>query len=68
MSEIQVNEISDELPTWDLTEIYEDINDPKINKDISEIRDTVDQFLKKWKGKINNLSSTDFLSCINKYQ
>ena len=37
MSEIQVNEISDELPTWDLTEIYEDINDPKINKDIIAI-------------------------------
>ena len=47
MSEIRVNKISNELPTWDLTEIYEDINDPKINKDISEIRYTVDQFQKK---------------------
>ena len=41
MSEIQVNEISDELPTWDLTEISEDIKDPKINTEISEIRDTL---------------------------
>ena len=44
------------------------INDPKISKDIKNIRGLANNFLKKWKGKINDLSPSDFLICINEYQ
>ncbi len=68
MNEMQVEKMNNELPIWDLSEIYESIKDPRIRKDIDEIKYKVDYFQKKWKGKINNLCSSDFLLCINKYQ
>ena len=60
--------MNNELPIWDLSEIYKNINDPKISRDIKNIRGSANNFLKKWKGKINNLSPSDFLICINEYQ
>ena len=68
MNEMHLNKMNNELPTWDLSEIYKNIKDPKINKDIKNIRESANNFLKKWKGQINNLSSSDFLICINEYQ
>ena len=65
MNEMQIN---NKLPTWDLSEIYKNIKDPKINKDIRNIRESANNFLKKWKGEINNLSPSDFLIFINEYQ
>ena len=68
MNETHLNKMNNELPIWDLSEIYKNIRDPKINKDIINIRDSANNFQKKWKGKINNLSASDFLICINEYQ
>ena len=45
------------LPKWNLTEIYESINDPKIDKDINKIKKLISIFEKKWKGKIKKLSA-----------
>ena len=68
MNEMHLYKINNELPIWDLSEIYKNIKDPKINKDIKNIRESANNFLKKWKGQINNLSPSDFLICINEYQ
>ena len=68
MNEMHINKMNNELPIWDLSEIYKNINDPKISRDIKNIRGSANNFLKKWKGKINNLSPSDFLICINEYQ
>ena len=68
MNEMHLNKMNNELPIWDLSEIYKNIKDPKINKDIKNIRESANNFLKKWKGQINNLSPSDFLICINEYQ
>ena len=51
-----LKKMNNELPLWDLSEIYKNIKDPNINKDIKNIRLSVNNFLNKWKGKINNLS------------
>jgi len=68
MNEIKINEMNNQLPNWDLSEIYKDIKDPNIAKDIKEIRALSDDFLTKWKGKINKLGASDFVICIEKYQ
>ena len=65
MNEMHINKMNNELPIWDLSEIYKNIKDPKINKDIKNIREAANNFLNKWKGEINNLSPSDFLICIN---
>ena len=68
MNEIKINEMNNQLPNWDLSEIYKDIKDPNIAKDIKEIKALSDDFLTKWKGKINKLGASDFVICIEKYQ
>ncbi len=68
MNEMHLNKMNNELPIWDLSEIYKNIKDPKINIDIKKIRDSANNFQKKWKCKINYLSPSDFLICINEYQ
>ena len=68
MNEMRLKKMNNELPIWDLSEIYKNIKDPKISRDIKNIRGSANNFLKKWKGKINNLSPSDFLICINEYQ
>jgi len=56
------------LPVWDLSDIYKDIKDPKIKTDLKKIKKSSDNFLNKWKGKIKDLNSSDFLLCIETYQ
>ena len=68
MNEMHLKKMKNELPIWDLSEIYKNIKDPKISIDINNIRRSANNFLNKWKGKINNLSPSDFLFCINEYQ
>ena len=68
MNEIKINEINNQLPIWNLSEIYKDIKDPNIGKDIKEISKLSNEFLKKWKGRIKELCATDFVNCIEKYQ
>jgi oligoendopeptidase F len=64
MNEIKINEMNNQLPNWDLSEIYEDIKDPNIEKDIKEINASSYYLLTKCKGKINKLGATYFLICI----
>ena len=68
MNQIKMNEINNQLPTWNLSEIYKDIKDPNIQKDIKEIRKLSNDFIAKWKGKITKLSASDFVNCVEKYQ
>ena len=68
MNEIKINEINNQLPIWNLSEIYKNIKDPNIEKDIKEIRKLSNDFLAKWKGKITELSAADFVNCVEKYQ
>jgi oligoendopeptidase F len=47
---------------WDLTRDYFlNINDPQIQTDTLELRNTVDSFVNQYKGKIANLSALDFI-------
>ena len=45
MNEMLLNITKNELPTWDLSDIYKNIKDPKINIDIKNIRELANNFL-----------------------
>ena len=68
MKETNISIIKNNLPIWDLSEIYTDIKDPRIKKDLEDIRNFSKDFSKKWKGKIKNLNSEEFVECIDQYQ
>ena len=50
--------------TWDLTELFADIIDPKINQAIAEASATADAFEKTYRGKIILLSAEGLLQCL----
>ena len=58
----------DNLPSWDLNEIYSGINDPQIKIDLNDIKNKSQIFLDMWKGKIEKLSSINLVKCLNEYQ
>ena len=68
MQETNISNNKNELPLWDLSEIYKDIKDPTIKNDLKNIRNLSKEFLKKWKGKIKGLNSEEFVDCIDQYQ
>jgi oligoendopeptidase F len=49
---------------WDLTELFSDMSDPKINQTLSEVADLVVCFEKKYRGKIQQLTSKGLLFCL----
>ena len=68
MQETNISNNKNELPLWDLSEIYKDIKDPMIKNDLKDIKNLSKEFLKKWKGKIKDLNSEEFVDCIDQYQ
>ena len=52
------------LPAWDLSDLYNGIDDPKINKDLEKIRKLNLKLAKDYKGKIASLSPAEFLKAV----
>jgi len=52
------------LPSWDLSDLYKSIKDPKINKDLEAYRKNAIVLQKKYKGKLEKLSAKAFLSAL----
>jgi len=52
------------LPSWDLSDLYQSIHDPKINKDLGAYKKNALELQKKYKGKLSKLSSKEFLSAL----
>ncbi len=50
--------------TWNLTELFSDIKDPKINQAIAESTSAADSFEKAYRDKITQLSADGLLRCI----
>lgn len=44
------------LPNWDLGDLYKSINDPRIEKDITQFNAMAENYVKKHRGKITNLA------------
>jgi oligoendopeptidase F len=54
--------------TWDLTELFKDINDPKINQTIKQAIEMATVFEKTYKGKIINLTPEGLLGCLQEIE
>ena len=53
-----------DLPAWDLTDLYCGIDDPKIKRDLEKYRKAALSFALKYKGKLKELSDAQFLELI----
>ena len=51
--------------TWDLTELFPSINDPKVDQAIAEAAVAANVFEKTYRGKIASLSAEGLLTCLN---
>jgi oligoendopeptidase F len=62
--------MSEELITWDLSDFYESIEDPKIDKDIVELRNLASAFNQSVKGKLKDpsLSAEQLLIWFTEYE
>lgn len=54
------------LPAWDLSDLYKDINDPQIKKDLNRYKKLASDFALEYKGKLENLSAKQFFDMARK--
>ncbi len=50
--------------TWNLTQLYQNIDDPKIQQDITETTQLANQFEEKYRGKIITLTPQTLAKCL----
>lgn len=58
------SKIKNNLPAWDLSDMYQDIKDPKINADLEKFKKDAAAFAQKYKGKLKDLSAEEFLEAL----
>lgn len=54
--------------TWDLSDLYESIDDPQLKKDKSLVLEKAERFAKKYKGEIASLSADEFRDALEEYE
>jgi oligoendopeptidase F len=59
---------SEKLPTWNLKDFYQSINDPKISQDLKNISQNCDLFVKNYQNKIATISAEKLFIAIKKYE
>ena len=56
--------MSENLPAWDLSDLYKSIDDPQITVDLEAYRASAADFADRYKGKLAQLSADEFLDVI----
>lgn len=56
------------LPAWDLSDLYNGINDPKINEDLQKYQKMAEKFAADYKGKLKSMSAADFAKTLKTYE
>ena len=56
------------LPGWDLSDLYAGIDDPQIEKDLKKVKKQSAAFADTYKGKINKLSAAEFAESLHDYE
>ena len=54
--------------SWDLSELFQSVNDPSIEKTITEMKTFADNFEKKYRGKIASIDPTKLLTCFGELE
>ena len=57
-----------DLPAWDLSDLYKGIKDPQIKKDLSEYKKKAADFAKKYKGKLAELDAQKIYNALAEYE
>lgn len=60
--------LKEELPRWDLSDLYKGMTDPILEKDLKELESQVQEFSKKYKGCIIQLSGKDLAQAIQAFE
>jgi len=63
-----MNAINKNLPTWDLTDLYNDLKDPNIRRDLDDAKSRSQVFQKSYQGKLNDLSGDELAAAIVEYE
>ncbi len=56
------------LPTWDLTDLYLEINSKEVKEDINKASNLGDSFVKNYKNKVGEISGDKLADLIKKYE
>ena len=59
---------TENLPAWDLTDLYQSINDPKINTDLQKYRRFCKKFSQHYKGCLQQLSGFELATALKEYE
>lgn len=60
----KLQKTTNNLPAWDLSDLYDDIKSDKIEKDLEKYRKSAIAFARKYKGRLGLLSADEFLSVL----
>lgn len=52
------------MPAWNLSDLYKSIDDPQIKKDLESYRKSALKFAKDYKGRLKDLSADEFLKAV----
>jgi len=63
-----MNAINKNLPTWDLTDLYNDPKDPAIRRDLDDAKSRSQAFQKSFQGKLNDLTGDELMAAIAEYE
>ncbi|KJE36115.1 oligoendopeptidase F [Thalassospira sp. HJ] len=63
-----MNAINKNLPTWDLTDLYNDLKDPNIRRDLDDAKSRSQAFQQSYQGKLNDLSGDELAAAIAEYE
>jgi len=58
----------DNVPVWDLSDLYQNLSDPKIEQDLARIAANAERFQKNHHGQVNGLTSQQFAKAIQTYE
>ena len=56
------------MPAWDLSDLYQNAEDPRIKKDLETYRKSALKFAKDYKGRLEDLSADEFFSAIKEIE
>ena len=54
--------MTNKMPAWDLSDYYTSMKDAKIAEDLESYRQGTEEFAKRYKGKLAELSAEEFLA------
>lgn len=59
---------NDALPRWNLSEYYQGVDDPQIDKDLARYDELTAVFAEKYKGKLAKMAPAEFLLLLRDYE